>query len=67
MDLSPETKKAKRQWNNGFKESISFIILHLMKQALKKEEEIKILSDKGNMIEIFKIKHFLKEMLEEVF
>lgn len=38
-----------------------------MKQALKKEEEIKILSDKGNMIEIFKIKHFLKEMLEEVF
>ena len=67
VDLSPETKKAKRQWNNGFKESISFRILHLMKQALKKEEEIKILSDKGNMREIFKIKHFLKEMLEEVF
>ena len=38
-----------------------------MKQALKKEEEIKILSDKGNMREIFKIKHFLKEMLEQVF
>ena len=67
VDLSPETKKAKRQWNNGFKESISFRILHLMKQSLKKEEEIKILSDKGNMREIFKIKHFLKEMLEQVF
>lgn len=67
VDLSPETKKAKRQWNNGFKESISFRILHLIKQALKKEEEIKILSDKGNMREIFKIKHFLKEMLEQVF
>ena len=29
-----------------------------MKQALKKEEQIKIFLDKGNMREIFKIKHF---------
>ena len=28
-----------------------------MKQALKKEEQIKIFLDKGNMREIFKIKH----------